>query len=186
MRFFRQFQKISLPRLFVLKALQGIFIFLLSLYTQAQPAQQSLEELLQQYNTQSVPYISVEELRMRQVTDSVVVLDSRETEEFEVSRIENALLVGFNHFSEEAFMEMIKDKNTPIVVYCSLGIRSEQISERLNNMGYVNVKNLYGGIFEWKNKGYPVLDKNGKETDSIHIFSKHWGQWLINGIKTTE
>jgi hypothetical protein len=83
-------------------------------------------------------------------------------------------------------MEMIKDKNTPIVVYCSLGIRSEQISERLNNMGYVNVKNLYGGIFEWKNKGYPVLDKNGKETDSIHIFSKHWGQWLINGIKTTE
>ena len=70
-----------------------------------------------------------------------------------------------------------------IVVYCSLGIRSEKISEKLKAEGYSNVRNLYGGIFEWKNKGFEVFDSEGKETEKVHAYSKSWSKWLKNGEK---
>lgn len=144
-------------------------------------AQESLDHLLGTYNTRSIPYISVAELRMQQ--SDIEVLDTRELEEFQVSHIAWATHVGFDTFSIENVSELIKDKNTPIVVYCSLGIRSEEVGEKLKKAGYSNVKNLYGGIFQWKNKGYPILNSKEKETDSIHTFSKAWSKWLNEGIK---
>ncbi|SRX54362.1 putative adenylyltransferase/sulfurtransferase MoeZ [Aequorivita sp. CIP111184] len=138
-------------------------------------------ELLQTYNTRSIPYISVEELRMLQMNDSVVILDSREPNEFNVSHIASAKNVGFNDFSlEEKQLQKLK-KNAPIIVYCSVGIRSEQIGEKLKKAGFTNVKNLYGGIFEWKNKDYPVIDSTGIETENVHTFSKMWSKYLHAG-----
>lgn len=123
---------------------------------------------------------------MQQLSDSLVILDARETNEFSVSHLPGALHIGFTNFSIDAVARAIPNKDTPISVYCSLGIRSEEISEKLIKAGYTRVHNVYGGIFAWKNKGYPVLNQNGRETDSIHVFSNHWGQWLTNGIKTTK
>ena len=154
------------------------FLFLLPL---TGFSQQSLHDLLQQYNTRSVPYISIEELRMLQMKDSVLILDAREKEEFDVSHLKSAKYVGFSKFSEKNITNEVTDKDTPIVVYCSLGIRSEQISEKLKKAGFTHVENLYGGIFEWKNKNYPVVNNQGKNTDSIHGFSKNWSKWLHNG-----
>jgi 3-mercaptopyruvate sulfurtransferase SseA len=64
-----------------------------------------------------------------------------------------------------------------------VGIRSETISEKLKKAGYTDVHNLYGGIFEWKNKDYPVVDSEGKETENVHAYSKVWGKWLNKGVK---
>jgi hypothetical protein len=75
------------------------------------------------------------------------------------------------------------DKSIPLVVYCSVGVLSEDIGEKLEALGYTNVKNLYGGIFEWKNKGYPVIDNNGKDTRKVHAYNKRWGQLLTNAEK---
>lgn len=160
-----------------------ILIFLLSIQSFAQD---SLQQLLNVYNTRSVPYISVEELRMLQLNDEVYILDARELEEFEVSRINGALYVGYSEFSSEMISEKIPDFNRPIVVYCTLGIRSEEIGEKLRKAGYTDVRNLYGGIFEWKNKGYVVYDSEGIETEKVHSCSKAWGKWLINGEKVYE
>ena len=146
-------------------------------------AQKSLNELLKQYNTRSIPYISVEELRRLQANDTVLILDSREEKEFAISHIDDARLVGFNDFSSEEISQEIQNKNTAVIVYCSLGIRSEEIGEKLKKAGFTNVKNLYGGIFEWKNAGYPVFNSEGKETDTIHAFSKVWSKWLLKGEK---
>ena len=146
-------------------------------------AQKSLDKLLKTYNTQSIPYVSVEELRRLQTNDTVIILDSREASEFAVSHINNARFIGFNDFSSEEISDSIPNKNTPLIVYCSLGIRSEEIGEKLKKAGFTNVKNLYGGIFEWKNAGYPVMNSEGKETDTIHTFSKSWSKWLLKGEK---
>ena len=94
-------------------------------------AQESLGDLLSIYNTRSVPYISVQELRMLQVKEEVILLDTRETEEFTVSKIEGAIQVGYNEFSSEKVLEQIQPTDDLIVVYCSLGIRSEEIGEKL-------------------------------------------------------
>jgi len=146
-------------------------------------AQKTLDDLLQQYNTHSISYTSVEELKMLQTNEEILILDAREKQEYDVSHIPGSKYVGFNNFDIEKISKEIINKNTQIVIYCSLGIRSEKIGEKLEKEGYTNVKNLYGGIFEWKNKGYIVVDNTGKETEDIHTFSPAWSKWLTNGNK---
>jgi rhodanese-related sulfurtransferase len=123
---------------------------------------------------------------MLQVNDEIILLDSREIEEFTVSKIEGAIHVGFNKFSSEEVLEKIKPGDNLVVVYCSLGIRSEKIGKKLKKAGFTNVRNLYGGIFEWKNKEYPVVDSTGNETEKVHPFSRAWGKWLLKGEKAYE
>ena len=165
--------------------LRFVYILLLLFGVQSY-AQDSLLQLLNTYNTRSIPYISVEELRMLQLNDVVYILDAREFEEFKVSRLNGALYVGFSDFSSELITEKITDSDRTIVVYCSVGIRSEKIGEKLRKAGYKNIRNLYGGIFEWKNKGFPIVDSEGNETEKVHSFSKAWSKWLTNGEKVYE
>lgn len=160
---------------------QFSLLTLLFLMATSSIAQKNVDELLEAYNTRSVPYMSVEELRMFQMNDAVTILDAREPEEFAVSHIKSAINVGYNDFTSEEKQLQNLNKNIPVVVYCSVGIRSEKIGEKLKKAGFTKVKNLYGGIFEWKNKGYPVFDSAGKETENVHAFSKHWSQYLNAG-----
>ena len=146
-------------------------------------SQKNLDAVLKKYNKNDVPYISVTELRMLQSKGNVVIIDSREQKEFDVSHISSALFVGYDHFSIENFSKNAIDKETPIVVYCTLGIRSETVADKLIKAGYSNIKNLYGGICEWKNKGYKVLDSTNIETEHVHTFSKQWSKWLVKGTK---
>ena len=74
-------------------------------------------------------------------------------------------------------------KDASIVIYCSVGVRSEKIGEKLIAAGYTNVKNLYGSIFEWVNEGNAVYNMNGKATNRVHAYSKTWGIWLKKGVK---
>lgn len=144
-------------------------------------AQDSLSELLKKHNSESIPYISVQELAMPKT--EVILLDARETEEYNVSHLETAIHVGYDDFDINSVTKQIKDKSAVIVVYCSLGVRSEDIGEQLKKAGYTNIFNLYGGIFEWKNKGYSVYNSEEKLTEDVHAFSKTWSKWLLKGNK---
>ncbi len=155
-----------------------IIILLLGITTNAQ---KTLDQTLKKYNNNYVPYISVTELRMYQAQGNVLILDSRELKEYKVSHIETATNVGYDFFLIEEFSEKHPNKKEAIVVYCTLGIRSETISDQLIKAGYTNVKNLYGGICEWKNKNFKVYDSTEMETQNIHTFNKEWSKWLKKG-----
>jgi rhodanese-related sulfurtransferase len=144
-------------------------------------AQESLSGLLKQYNTKNIPYISVQELAMPKT--KAIILDAREQNEFDVSHLKNAVWVGYNHFSMDSVFRKFQNNHEKIVVYCSIGIRSEIIASKLKKVGYTNVYNLYGGIFEWKNNNFSVYNLKRKETDSVHVFSETWSKWLKSGIK---
>lgn len=126
----------------------------------------------------TIPAISVDSLL--KIEKSVILLDAREPGEFEVSHIDNAVFVGYNNFSIDSLKNLAKD--SPIVVYCSVGYRSAKIAEKLVANGFTNVKNLYGGIFEWKNENHNVYNSNGI-TEQVHAYNKTWGMWLKKGIK---
>jgi hypothetical protein len=68
-------------------------------------------------------------------------------------------------------------------VYCSIGVRSEDAGETINNLSFSNVQNLYGGIFMWKDAGFSVVDNFNKPTDNVHVYSKEWGKYLKTGKK---
>ncbi|WP_435261184.1 rhodanese-like domain-containing protein [Tenacibaculum sp. nBUS_03] len=155
-------------------------------------AQKNLNQLLKKFNTETIPYItsnSLEKLIQQSITstqsnDKIILLDSREPEEFEISHINNSICVGYNHFNmKETIKKLPTNKNTKIIVYCSLGIRSEDIAEKLKKAGYTNIYNLYGGIFDWKNQGKTVVNKQQKTTEKVHAFNKEWGKWLVKGDK---
>ncbi len=145
--------------------------------------QKTIPKVLEKLNSETVPYITVEQLQTKK---GVIVLDSREISEFNVSHIKDALYVGYNNFDKNKITSAIPNKNANIIVYCSIGVRSEKIGEKLLKMGYKNVYNLYGGIFEWKNNNGKVIDNNGLETDNVHTFNKNWSKYLKNGTKIYE
>lgn len=154
--------------------------FIILVFTTSIYGQKKLDKALKRWNNESVPYAQVEDLKSIQ---NMVLLDTRQREEFDVSHLKNAIWVGYEGFDEESVTSKITDKNAPIVVYCSIGVRSEDIGERLLKAGYTDVKNLYGGIFEWKNQGNSVYNTKAMETDSVHAFDKEWGKLLRQGIK---
>lgn len=147
-------------------------------------SQNKMSKLLKQQNTESIPYIYVDSLK--DILKDVVLLDSREEKEFKTSHLKEAICVGYDAFNLEQTKASIPDKNSKIVVYCSLGIRSEDVAEKLKKAGYKNVFNLYGGIFEWKNNNMEVVNAKEQSTDSIHTFSKAWSKWLHKGVKVYE
>ena len=142
--------------------------------------QKKLDKLLNKFNKNNVPYISVDSL----AATNAVLLDARETKEYKVSHLKNAICVGYDNFDiNQTLKTLPKDKNAKIVVYCSLGIRSEIVAHQLIKKGYTNVFNLYGGIFEWKNNNFKVIDTLGNDTEKVHTFNKDWSKWLKKGTK---
>ena len=158
-----------------------LLIFFLAFSTNAQ---ESLSDLLKIHNQRSIPYISVQELAMPKT--EAIILDAREVKEYSVSHLKNAVYVGYEEFNIETILKTIEDKNQKIVVYCSLGIRSEDIGEKLKKAGYTNVLNLYGGIFEWKNNNFTIFDLDEEETEKVHAFNEDWSKWLKKGEKVYE
>lgn len=142
--------------------------------------QTKMDRALQLYNKGSVPYIQVQDLNP---SEDVLLLDTREPEEYAVSHLQDALWVGHKDFDADRFTKEHPNKQRPIVVYCSIGVRSENIGETLQALGYANVQNLYGGIFAWKNGNGTVYNGQGQPTDSVHAFNRIWGRLLDNGIK---
>ena len=158
--------------------------WLLVLLTNACMGQKTFDEKIESLLNKTVPLVSQKELSELLAEDKkTVLLDTRSKEEYEVSHIEGARFIDYSDF--DAGMLNGIDKNDTVVVYCSVGYRSEKIGEKLQKLGYKNVLNLYGGIFDWKNKGQQVTNNSGV-TDSVHTYNKSWSQWLYKGVKVYE
>ena len=126
-----------------------------------------------------IPVISVQDLKEN--FDEYLILDAREKEEYNVSHIRSALYLGYDHPDWSILDEIQNDKK--LVVYCSIGYRSERIGKKLADKGY-QVVNLYGSIFEWANQGYPLY-KNNVQVKELHSFNKKWSKWISNPDITT-
>ena len=122
----------------------------------------------------SVPIIDVRELK--DIQNEVFIFDTRNHEEYDVSHIKNAEYLGYQDFDPDKLKDI--PQNAKIVLYCSIGYRSEKIGEKLLSLGYKNVYNLYGSIFEWINQGNRVVDKNGQPTRNVHTYNRQWSKWL--------
>ncbi|MBQ7777464.1 MAG: rhodanese-like domain-containing protein [Oscillibacter sp.] len=75
-----------------------------------------------------------------------ILLDVRTPEEYGEGRIPGAVNVSLQTIEKTA--DVVKDKDTPLFVYCRSGVRSRQAVSALQHMGYTHVKNL-GGIAAW-------------------------------------
>lgn len=95
--------------------------------------------------------ISVEELKSRlDKGEDFLLLDVREPWEYEEFNI------GAKNLPLSSFMTFIPEledwKEDEIVIHCKMGGRSMQAVAILEQMGFKNVKNVTGGMEEWKLK----------------------------------
>ncbi len=134
------------------------------------------DQKVNSYLSYNAPVISVDEAHLKK--SDYIFLDAREFNEYEVSHISGSRFIGYDQFNIEKIKDISKDKK--IIVYCSIGYRSEKIATKLKKAGYKQVYNLYGSLFEWMNAGYETTDNKGKPTLKVHTYNKKWSQWIKN------
>jgi len=83
----------------------------------------------------------------------VVLIDVRETKEYDLEHIAGALLLPLSEFDAEMF-PVLTDK--PVVLHCAIGKRSETAGRMLVKAGHRKVMHLEGGLTAWKAAGLPV------------------------------
>lgn len=166
----------------MIRLLKTLLIFLLTIQISfAQPGAKQPQCLNEAFNKEvtslidfSVPVLDVDQLK--DIQEDVVILDAREQKEYDVSHIDGAKCIGFDHFDITSLEGV--DKDDQIVLYCSVGYRSEKIGEKLKAEGFTNVYNLYGSIFEWVNRGNEVVDSEGNPTKQLHTYDLLWSKWV--------
>lgn len=153
----------------------------LAINSSAQSTSKSYDVMLDAMYKKTVPLVKVADLKKM---PDAILLDTRSKAEFDVSHLPHAQWVGYDDFN----LKRVKGvpKNANVVLYCSVGYRSERVGEKLLAAGYQRVHNLYGSLFEWVNQGNSVVDNQGKPTQRVHAYSRLWGVWLKRGEKVYE
>ena len=83
-----------------------------------------------------------------------VLLDVRETWEFDICRIGGARLIPMRTIPARCF-EI--DRQAEIVVVCHHGARSYQVCMFLEQQGFGRLYNLYGGMAAWSRDVDPAM-----------------------------
>lgn len=122
-----------------------------------------------------VRQVSSAELLAREVDPGPILLDARSREEFEVSHLRGAACASDEAAAVSALAGVGSERE--IVVYCSVGMRSAALAEKLNRRGFENVANLEGGIFAWANEGNPLY-RGETVVEVVHPFDERWGALL--------
>ncbi len=157
-----------------------LFFFLIPLSACGQD--RTLDEEVKLLYRNTVPVITKVGLDSMMLADpTLVLLDCREAEEYAVSHLPGSDLAPYGAFEADDLKQVAKNK--PVVVYCSIGYRSERIGEKLQDAGFSNVFNLYGGIFDWKNNGGVVVTSDSDTTQKVHTYNKQWSKYLQVGEK---
>jgi rhodanese-related sulfurtransferase len=59
----------------------------------------------------------------------------------------------------ESLDKLPRDKSAKIVLYCRSGRMSEIATRELARLGYSQVSHLAGGMIDWKQSGYEIIEK---------------------------
>ena len=84
-----------------------------------------------------------------------LLLDVRETAEYEGGRLPNALHVPLSQLASRS-ADLVKHRSRPVITYCERGNRSRMAGGALAKMGFTDVYHLTGGYRAWRDAGLPV------------------------------
>lgn len=84
---------------------------------------------------------------MRERGESVVYLDVREPNEWNLGRIPGSVFLPRGQI--ESKIEELIDRDKRVVIYCARGNRSALAADTMRQMGYANVSSMSGGFQQW-------------------------------------
>ena len=88
--------------------------------------------------------------------DDLVVVDVREPQEYQISRIDGSVLIPLGEIPQR-HAEI--DRNRLVVCQCRSGVRSAKAAAFLREAGFPRVVNLTGGILAWSDQVDPSQPK---------------------------
>jgi rhodanese-related sulfurtransferase len=88
--------------------------------------------------------------------DKFLLVDVREESEYAKDHLPGAVHMGKGVIERDIELR-VPDLNTEMILYCGGGFRSALAADNLQRMGYTNVISMDGGIREWREKGYPLV-----------------------------
>lgn len=97
----------------------------------------------------NIRYVSMDDIiQIMNENENYIILDVRTIEEFNQGHIPNAICIP-NESIDDTVVNKLPDKKQMILIYCRSGNRSKQATEKLKNLGYLNLVE-FGGIIDWK------------------------------------
>ncbi|MEJ2076599.1 MAG: rhodanese-like domain-containing protein [Acidobacteriota bacterium] len=108
-----------------------------------------------------------------------LLVDVRTPQEYAVSHLKGAVRA---QTVEEVESLVHGQKETPLILYCSVGYRSSQLAAALMKAGFRSIRNLEGSIFKWANEGRPVY-RDGKPVHAVHPYDEDWGRLLDPSLR---
>ncbi|HUH92684.1 MAG TPA: rhodanese-like domain-containing protein [Casimicrobiaceae bacterium] len=86
---------------------------------------------------------------------NAILLDVRETQEYDGGRIPNAVHLPGSQLASRGH-ELKKLAARPIIAYCERGLRSRSAAGALSKVGFTEVYTLRGGLRAWIDAGLPT------------------------------
>jgi molybdopterin/thiamine biosynthesis adenylyltransferase/rhodanese-related sulfurtransferase len=108
-----------------------------------------------------------------QASNGAVLVDVRDSEEFEAGHIPGAKHVPRGYL-ESRIEGAVPDHGQHVILYCATGQRSALAAHTLREMlGYEHVESMTGGITLWKDRGYEVEVPQGLSKEQRERYSRH-------------
>lgn len=109
---------------------------------------------LQDFHIEGAKHIAPEDALELLKNNDALLIDVREDDE---TNLESVPLTNVLYHPISVIQERLAfiPKNKKIIVACPMGICSTKVANILNENGFTNVANLYGGFTLWKAKGLP-------------------------------
>ena len=157
-----------------------ILILLLASSCRSQTLPEHLRTTYEPLNEKLASMVTIDEYSIPpaevQNLNNPILLDARELEEYEVSHIPDAQHIGYRNPNFDLLDNLAKDR--PVVVYCTIGYRSERMAQELRELGFTEVYNLYGSIYAWLLAGMDLQTPGGERTQSVHAYNRRWSSYL--------
>lgn len=101
------------------------------------------------------PWASSLEATQMMNREDALVIDVRNAADYARGHLLGARHVAADQL-ERRIVEIAKNKNRPVIVYCDGGNSSGRALDTLKKLGYARAFNLSGGYGGWKQAGLPV------------------------------
>ncbi|MEQ1897910.1 MAG: molybdopterin-synthase adenylyltransferase MoeB [Vicinamibacterales bacterium] len=99
---------------------------------------------------------SVELKKRMDAGDTLLIVDVREPNEYQINRIAGSVLIPLGEIPRR-YQELPRDVG--LIMQCKMGSRSQKALDFLRTVGFSDMKNLKGGILDWIDKVDPSQPK---------------------------
>jgi rhodanese-related sulfurtransferase len=96
-------------------------------------------------------------IKRNQNNSSMIILDIRPHEEFEIEHIPGAQNLDYDGHRFQEKVDVF-DRSKLYIIYCKSGVRGGYFLDRMRELGFIEAYNILGGFVGWKIRHFPLVD----------------------------